>query len=407
MIIKIVLIFSFILEKIFDFILVKLNDSYVKKPLPDNVKDIYDDEKYNKWINYRNDCKKLSAVETLVSSVFMLAFLVFNLHARIFYLFDINLYVNYILFILIFVVFESIISFPFEYYQNFTIEEKYGFNKSTKKTFFLDTVKSMLINMVLMFLLFLTIMFLFEKFGNYAILFTCILVILFNIAVAVFSMPIMRIFNKFTPLENGELRTSLMSLCEKYNVQVKNIYIMDASKRTTRANAFCTGLSKRKTISLDDNLVNNYTTNQIVAIFAHEFGHAKYKHIFRSLWFSFFRIIILIIALGIILNFPSICEAFGFKEINYYFAFSSLSMMSWPISKLFDFVSNAISRKFEYQADAFAAKEGYGEELISGLKKLCADALTNLNPHPFIVKMEYSHPTLSQRIDAIRKSADK
>lgn len=401
---KIILIISFVLEQIFDFVLVKLNDSYVKKTLPENVRDVYDEQKYNKWINYRNECKRLSAIDSLVSGGITLILLIFNLHSAIFDLINMNMYLKYIVYILIFTALSTILSLPFEYYRNFKIEEKYGFNKSTKKTFWLDQIKSLLIETVLMFVLFLAVMFLFETFGNIGILIVCALVILFNVGVSMLSLPIMKIFNKFTPLEEGELRTGLLSLCDKYNVQVKDIYVMDASRRTTRANAFCTGLSKKKTISLDDNLVNNYTTEQIVAVFAHEFGHAKYKHILRSIWFSFFRIIILILALGVILNVPSICRAFGFSDINYYFAFTALTMISWPVSKIFDLISNSISRKFEYQADAFAAKEGYADGLISALKKLCGDALTNLNPHPFIVKLEHSHPTLSQRIASINKN---
>ena len=401
--IKLLLIISYILENVFDFILVKLNDSYVKKPLPENVKDVYDEEKYNKWINYRNDTKKFSAVQTLVSAFLTMILLIFNVHSKVFYLFGFNRIVNYVLFILAFSLFSTIISIPFEYYQNFVIEEKYGFNKTTKKTFILDLLKSFAIGALLSIALLLLIMISFEKIGNWGILIMCVAVIVFNLVLALFSLTFLRIFNKFTPLEEGELRSGLESLCEKYNVKIKNIYVMDASKRTTRANAFCTGLGK-KTISLDDNLVNNYSTDKIIAVFAHEFGHAKYKHTVRSVWFAFFRIIILILALGLILNIPSICSAFGFEEVNYNFAFTVLAMISWPVSRAFDVISNGISRKFEYQADAFAAKEGYGESLIGALKQLSKDALSNLNPHPFVVTLEHSHPTLSQRIDSIRSN---
>ena len=154
---------------------------------------------------------------------------------------------------------------------------------------------------------------------------------------------------------------------------------------------------------VDDNLVNNFSTEQIVSVFAHEFGHAKHKHTVKSVWFAFFRIIILIAALGVILNFPIFCTTFGFEEVNYYFAFTVLTTISWPVSRVFDLISNSISRKFEYEADSFASKEGYGDALISSLKKLSQDSLTNLNPHPFVVKMEHSHPTLSQRISSIQK----
>lgn len=401
---KIILIISYLLDNLFDWFLVKLNDINVKKPLPDNVKDVYDEAQYYKWINYRTAIKKVDSVSSIVNALLTVIFLSFNVHSRIYYLFGMNKYVAYIFFVLIFSVAALPFSIPFEYYRNFVVEEKFGFNKTTKKTFWADQIKSFVLETVLSVILFLGIMFLFETFGNLGILFTCIAVLLFNLFVAFFSLPIMRIFNKFTPLEEGDLRNELLSLCDKYNVKVKNIYVMDASKRTTRSNAFCTGLAKKKTISLDDNLVNNFTTKQIVSVFAHEFGHAKHKHTVRSVWFAFFRIIILIAALGVILNFPVFCEAFGFKEVNYYFAFTVLTTISWPVSRVFDLISNSISRKFEYQADAFAAKEGYGDELISSLKKLSQDSLTNLNPHPFVVKMEHSHPTLSQRIDSVNKN---
>lgn len=404
--IKTILLISFILENIFDFILVKLNDNYVKKPLPENVRDVYDEEKYNKWINYRNDSKKFSCVQTLITALISLGLYIFNVHAKVFGLFGTGKIVSNILLILVFTLFSTLISIPFSYYSNFVIEEKYGFNKTTIKTFILDIVKEFLIGIVLMLILFLGVMFLFEKFHNLGIIFTIAAVILFNVFVSLFSMTFLRIFNKFTPLEDGELRSSLTALCEKYNVKIKDIYVMDASKRTTRANAFCTGFGK-KTISLDDNLVNNYSTDKIVAVFAHEFGHAKYKHVLKSMWFAFFRISILILSLGIILNFPVICQAFGFEDVNYFFAFSVLTMISWPISRIFDMASNKISRTFEYQADGFAANEGYGESLIGALKQLSKDALTNLNPHPFVVMLEYSHPTLSQRIDAIRNPKKK
>ena len=413
MIIKILILISYVIENIFDFVLVKFNDSYVKKPLPENVKDVYDEDKYNKWINYRNDSKKFSAIQTLVSALITLLLLIFNVHARVFYLIDFDSFIpvagskfgniyNYIFLILVFTLVSTLISIPFDYYQNFVIEEKYGFNKTTIKTFVLDILKSFLIGLILSVILFFAIMFFFETIGNWGIVATVAAIILFNVFIAFMSLPIMRIFNKFTPLEEGELRDKLTELCRKYNVKIKQIYVMDASKRTTRSNAFCTGIGK-KTISLDDNLVNNYSTDKIVAVFAHEFGHAKYKHVFKTIWFSFFRIIILILALGVILNIPAICEAFGFKEVNYYFAFTILTMISWPLSRVFDLISNKISRTFEYQADAFAAKEGYGESLIGALKQLSRDALTNLNPHPFVVALEHSHPTLSQRIDAVRK----
>ena len=220
--------------------------------------------------------------------------------------------------------------------------------------------------------------------------------------ISLLVMPILRIYNKFEPLPDGELRTELLALCEKYGVKVKKICVKDASRRTTRANAFCTGFTKKKVISLDDNLVNGYETEQIVAVFAHEFAHATRRHMLKSFPFAIFRSTLTIVFLGIILNVPAVFTAFGFAGINYFFAINVIPLFNWPVEELLDIVTNYLSRKHEYEADAFAAKEGYGEALISCLKTLSKESLSNVNPHPYIVMVDYSHPTLSQRIAAIR-----
>ena len=214
-------------------------------------------------------------------------------------------------------------------------------------------------------------------------------------------MQLLKIFNKFTPLPDGELKDKLTALCEKYDIKVKKIVVRDASRRTTKANAFCTGFGKRKTISLDDNLVNNYTSDQIVAVFAHEFAHAKYKHVLKTLPFGIFKTVLMLAMFIVLLNFESVSLAFGFAERNYFIAFLVIGTIMWPIDVLLDYIGNYLSRKHEYEADAFAAKEGYGDELISALKKLSKESLSNINPHPLIVKLTYSHPTLSERITAI------
>ena len=249
-------------------------------------------------------------------------------------------------------------------------------------------------------------MLLYNRFGNFGIIWICLAIVAISLLISAFAMKFLSIFNKFTPLEDGELKTKLLDLCGKYGIKVKKIVVKDASRRTTTANAFCTGLGNTKTISLDDNLIKDYTTDQIVAVFAHEFAHAKFKHMFKSLPFGILRTVLTISALGVLFNISSLYTDFGFTELNYMMAVQCLSYFIWPFSTLLDLVSNKISRDHEYQADAFAAKEGYGEDLISCLKKLCKESLSNINPHPWIVKMDYSHPTLSQRIDAIRKVAN-
>ena len=402
-IIKTLLILSFILSHAFNLLLDYLDEKHMKAAIPENVRDVYDEEEYRKWIAYHKDSKRLGMTKDAVTFALELLMLLFNFYAVVFALFGQHVvYLQYFLAIVLFVVIETVIGIPFHYYDTFVIEEKYGMNRMTKKTFVLDSVKSFIISLVLGYGLIAIIMFLYDRFGDPGIVLICLAVILISLLIVLVAVPLMRIFNRFDPLEEGDLKNDLLRLCDKYGVHVKKIVVRDASRRTTRANAFCAGLTKRKTISLDDNLVKEYENDQIVAVFAHEFAHAKYRHTLKSLPFSLMQIVLTIVILGAVFHITPVYTAFGFDGLNYYFAMFVLDLFTWPVMKVLEYVSNRISRKHEYEADGFAAREGYGEALISALKKLSKDALSNLNPHPFIVKLSYSHPTLSQRIDAIR-----
>ena len=402
-IIKTLLILSFILSHAFNLLLDYLDEKHMKAAIPENVRDVYDEEEYRRWIAYHKDSKRLGMTKDAVTFALELLMLLFNFYAVAFALFSQHaVYLQYFLAIVLFVVIETVIGIPFHFYDTFVIEEKYGMNRMTKKTFVLDSVKSFIISLVLGYGLIAIIMFLYDRFGDPGIVLICVAVILISLLIVLVAVPLMRIFNRFDPLEEGDLKNDLLRLCDKYGVHVKKIVVRDASRRTTRANAFCAGLTKRKTISLDDNLVKEYENDQIVAVFAHEFAHAKYRHTLKSLPFSLMQIVLTIVILGAVFHIMPVYTAFGFDGLNYYFAMFVLDLFTWPVMRVLEYVSNRISRKHEYEADGFAAREGYGEALISALKKLSKDALSNLNPHPFIVKLSYSHPTLSQRIDAIR-----
>lgn len=404
---KIFVIISFLLCTAFSAFKKRLADSYVDTDLPENIRDVYDADEYSRWKAYRKEGRNLGRLETAVTCLVDLSFLLFNLHSRLFYAISTNDYVRYLFCMAVITLLSELLSLPFDYYDTFVIEEKYGLNTSTKKTFFLDAVKESVIELLLAYGLLILIMFLYDRYGNVGIIWICLAVIAFSLLIALLTMPILSIFNKFTPLEDGELKEKLLDLCQRYGIKVKKIVVKDASRRTTTANAFCTGLGKTKTISLDDNLVKDYTTDQIMAVFAHEFAHARFNHMLKSLPFGILCTTLSIWALGILFNVPSLYTAFGFTNLNYMMAVQCLPYFTWPVSTLLDLISNRISRDHEYQADAFAAKEGYGEDLISCLKKLCRESLSNINPHPLIVKLEYSHPTLSQRIDAIRSNSRK
>ena len=401
--IKTILILSFILEHAFTLYMEHLDEKHMKGAIPENVQDVYDENAYRKWIAYHKDNKRIGMAEGAVSFGVSLLMLLFNFYAFVFGIFrQQGVYLQYFCAVLIYVAIDSLIRIPFHYYDTFVIEENYGMNMTTKKTFMQDRMKSFLISLLLEYGLIVIIMFLYDRFGDPGVVLICLAFILISILISLIVVPLMRIFNRFKLLEEGTLKEDFLRLCDRYGVQVKKIVVRDASRRTTRANAFCTGLTKRKTISLDDNLVKDYENDQIVAVFAHEFAHAKYGHVLKSLPFSLMDTVLTIVMLGVVFHFGSVYEAFGFGGLNYYFAMIVLSMVTWPLMKALEYIANRISRKHEYEADAFVAREGYGEALISALKKLSRDSLSNLNPHPFIVKLSYSHPTLSQRIEAIR-----
>ena len=401
--IKIILVLSFVLYHAFRWYLDYLEEKHMGAGIPDNVRDVYNEKEYRNWIAYHKDNKRFGLIESAVSFSVELMMLVFNFYAFVFRIFEQHtIYLQYFFAVFLFVLIETIIAIPFRYYDTFVIEEKYGLNRTTKKTFVLDTVKSWIISTVLGYGMVAMIMFFYERFGDPGIALICIAFTLLSLLISLIVVPLMRVFNKFEPLEEGDLKNDLLQLCEKYGVRVKKIVVKDASRRTTRANAFCTGLTKRKTISLDDNLVKEYENGQIVAVFAHEFAHAKFSHVLKSLPFSILQIILTIAMLGVVFHITPAFEAFGFGGVNYYFALTLLTLFTWPLDTLLGYISNVISRKHEYEADGFAAGEGYGEALISALKKLSKDSMSNLNPHPLIVKLEYSHPTLSQRIDSIK-----
>ena len=402
--VKVLIILSYLLMEGFDAFVDHLNDTYIDRELPENVRDVYDEEEYEKWRDYQNESGNLDLISDVIKIVLTLVFLISNAYSWLFRVVPSpNVFVQYLCVVAILTLITEMIEIPFDYYDTFVIEEKYGLNKSTKGTFVLDMIKGYFIAVAILYAFIMLIMVIFETFGNLAFIVATAAMVIIMLLIALIIVPLMRIYNKFTPLEEGELRDKLTDLCTKYGMKIRKIVVKDASRRTTTSNAFCSGFGKMKTISLDDNLVNNYDSDEIVAVFAHEFGHARFRHVIKSLPFSIVSMLITFLGLYVVLNIPAIYTPFGFEGINYFFAQMLLSLMIWPLSKFFSAVTNYIARKHEYQADAFAAGEGYGDHLISALKRLSKEALSDINPHPLKVLLDYSHPTLSQRIEAINK----
>ena len=375
-----------------------------KNPIPANVCDVYDGETYQKWKAYNGEKSRLSVVESTVSFLVEVCLLVFNLYAAFARLFSDNT-VQQLFAVLLLSALTDVFLLPTRYYDTMRIEEKYGFNRTSKKTFWLDQVKQFLIGLGFMTFIGWLLMAAHQWLGDWLILafaggMTAVM-LFFSFLYPFFS----KIFNKFTPLEDGELKDRITALLEKNGYKVRAIQVMDASKRSTKSNAYFSGFGKMKTIVLYDTLVQSMTADEICAVFAHEMGHGLHKDTLKNQILTFVQMLILGVLAWLTLRTPDIFQAFGFDRVNYGFALILIMSVEFAlIAPLFGLAVNWHSRRAEYRADAQAVKEGYGDALISGLKKLAKENFADLSPHPLLVKLEYSHPTLSQRIDAINKA---
>ena len=294
----------------------------------------------------------------------------------------------------------------FSWVDTMVIEQKYGFNRTTKKTFAIDQVRNFLIELVLGTVLMGLLIVIHKAMGDWMILLFAGVVFAIGLCISFLYGPVFsRMGNKFTPLEEGELRSKLEALLTKHGYQVKAIEVMDASRRTTKSNAYFTGFGKMKSIVLYDNLVNSMTPDEICAVFAHELGHGLNKDVLKQQIMNMGNILLMALAVWLTVRTPAMHEAFGFAGVNYGFAFILLSGLLGLIQPLTGMGMNAYSRYAEYRADQQAVKEGYGEALIGGLKKLARENFSNLAPSPALVVLEYSHPPLAQRIEAIEGKA--
>lgn len=379
------------------------------RPLPDNVKDIYDKEAYEKWLQYHKEKTRLSFYRRFVSYLFLFAMIGANVYAMIVnglslsgdYTAAIGVLIADIIICLIY-------DIPFEYVDSMIIEQKYGFNRMTKKTFVIDQIKNLMINMILTCGLCSLFVLIHKALGNWLlVVFSGVLFLL--ILLIAFLFPVFsKIFNKFEPLPDGELRERLVELLEKNNCTVKEIKIMDGSRRSSKANAYFTGFGKMKTIVLYDTLLEQMTADEIVAVFAHEMGHNKHKDTLKMQLMNIVNIVIMVWIAWALVSKPGIYADFGFTGLNYGFAFVLLSSVCLSfLSPFVGLFTSFLSRRFEYSADSFAAQNGHGKALISALKVLSRNSFVCLSPHPLLVKLTYDHPTVSQRIRALEKASKK
>ncbi|MCF7933009.1 MAG: M48 family metallopeptidase [Acholeplasmataceae bacterium] len=384
-----------------------LNYKHRNEPLPENVKGLYDEDKYQSWLEYTMANFKFGLLNHTVTTVVLLVLLAFGFFGALEGftkgLSDSGL-LQTLFFMGGFFIIQFVIGLPFSYYHVFVIEERFGFNKTTKKLFITDQVKQIVLTIVFGGGLVALIYSLYR--GLSSQIWTFILgaygaIVVIMLAIFLLNGVIVRWFNKLTPLEEGSLKEKIDTLGEKLGFSVKKIYTMDASKRSTKLNAFFSGLGKTREVVLYDTLIQKTSEEQIIAVLAHELGHATHKDTLKLLITQILIIGVYVMLLGLILSQSVLHTSFGLDGIHVGFGLILMTVLLEPISVPIGFLTNWLSRIYEYKADAFAAHETSKEAMEGALKVLAVENFSNLTPHPLYVALKYNHPTISERLGAI------
>ncbi|WP_320174538.1 M48 family metallopeptidase [Maridesulfovibrio sp.] len=299
---------------------------------------------------------------------------------------------------------SDLVSLPFSLYSTFVIEEKFGFNKTTLKTFFMDKLKGYLIGGIIGGAILGGVLLFFNAAGSLAWLWCWLFTVLVTLGVQYIAPTwILPLFNKFTPLEDSELKEKIEQFAAENGFELSGIFMIDGSKRSTKANAFFTGFGKKKRIALFDTLINNLSADEIVAVLAHEIGHSKLGHVRKMMTMSIINTGVIFLLMSFFLGNRELFAAFGMQNISVHAGLIFFALLYTPVSIVLSIFSNIRSRKHEFEADAFAAETTHTPKaLIEALKKLSVSNLSNLTPHPFYVWLEYSHPPVLKRIEALR-----
>lgn len=396
-----------VIDWLFSLIVEMLNLKHSNASIPAELSDLYDAEKYQKSQNYLRDNTILKEVKAAIMLAITLAFILLGGFAWL-HMFAVSLTESLILQGLIFfgimIGASLVLGLPFDLFDTFVLEERYGFNKQTPKTFILDILKGLLLG-VLIGTPILSLMLWFFSSVSYAWLWVWASITVISLFIQFIApVVIMPMFNKFTPLEEGDLKQEIGKYAAKQKYTIKGIFSIDGSKRSTKANAYFTGFGKTKRIALYDTLIEKLAIKEIVAVLAHEVGHCKLGHIKKSIVLSIPLSLLNFYLLSIFLTKAQLYAAFQIEGTPIYAGFVFFGIIYAPIQMIIGLGINALSRKHEFQADAYAVKTtGKAEHLINALKKLTTDSLGSLNPHPLKVFMDYSHPPLLKRIRAMKK----
>ncbi len=376
-------------------------------PTPANVADVYDAETYRTWKRYSAEHCRLGLWSAVVTTLITLVLLYTDVYAAFAALFPSNIYWQMIAVILLETAVGTVLDTVRSYISTMVIEQKYGFNRSTMKTFVFDRIRSTLLGFALALFLSSMVLVFYNWMGYWMIVLFAGVVFCFTLVIS-FLYPIFsRVGNKFVPLEEGELKDRLMELLTSHGYQVKAIEVMDASRRTTKLNAYFTGFGKMKTIVLFDNLLNAMSADEICAVFAHELGHGLHKDVLKQQIMNFGNLVLMAVVAYATVQNPALHTAFGFAEVNYGFAYILMGVGLGLLQPFTGILMNAYSRKAEYRADRQAVKEGYGASMVTALKKLARDNFAHLAPSSVNVVLEYSHPPLSRRIEEVEKAMNE
>ncbi len=383
-----------------------LNQKNMLKPWPKEVRGIYTIAQVKRAVEYSKENFQFGATSKVLSTTLIILMITeggFNMVNNWAISFSESESIQALFFMGIIIGANQIISIPFSYYSTFVIEEKYGFNTTSKKLFVLDTIKGLLLGAIIGGGLLFLLGYLVEKMGSdFWLIFWAVIVVVMIFVNTFYTSLLLPIFNKLTEIEDENLKSSIYQYCQKVGYKLSNLFQMDGSKRSKKANAFFSGMGPKKTIVLYDTLIEGQSNDEIVAVLAHEIGHYKKKHTLFNLLFGIVQMLGIMFLLGWSINQPELSLGLGVKVSTFYTGLVSFFILFSPVTLLIGMFQNSISRKMEYQADAYARDTYDGEKLVDALKKLSVDNLSNLNPHPAYVFFNYSHPPIHKRIKAIR-----
>lgn len=397
----IIVVVAFILEVVLDH----LNQSTARQPLDSKIAHLYNQAEREKSIDYSAEKTRFA----LYSSTFSTSILILALANGWFAAVDNfvrDKFSNEILISLGFVALLSLISWwlnlPFQLYSIFKIEAKYGFNKTTFKTFVLDSTKGALIATLIGGLMLTVVLWLYQRLDGGFWVAAWAVLSAFSLFMFMFGTKlILPLFNKLNPLPVGELRQEIEKYAQSQGYSIGNLYVMDGSKRSTKANAFFSGLGRSKTIVLFDTLIDKLSTKEIVAVLAHEIGHYKKRHTLSMFIFSLMQSFAIFGLLGWLLSYPELSTALGTESPSFHLSALAFFILFTPLTMILGLINNSWSRHNEFEADTFAKQTYEVAPMRSALEKISTDSLANLSPHPLYVAFNYTHPTLLQRINNI------